>query len=426
MTSFNFSSRKTITTSNIDNVADIYGGDFDSDGDIDLVGITSGYGQDDVFILKNSSNGGSWSYSLVYGELRVDEDFPAGSVYVIDIDNDGDNDIISASNDDDNIFIFYNNGSGTSWDDDKIADNFNGASGIFAIDLASDGYVDIIAASEDDHDIATWRQTSRDNFQGEKTIDGSMNEAIAVYSADLDGDGDNDVVAAAFDENNAGIAWWENNGSGNNWGDRISIADFDGATDVIAVDIDNDDDIDIVASADGSVDDIAWWKNNGSGSFTRQSNIDSDFDGVWEITAADLDNDRDLDIIGAARDENQVAWWENNGDGTFGSRNTIQTGFDAISVFVEDFNNDGYLDIASASFDGSNISWWENNLVTAEISDSTGNVLREVGTTNTAEFTVTLDREAPEDITINYEIRGGVSDSDYSGLSGEIDFSAGA
>ncbi|MBZ8180643.1 FG-GAP-like repeat-containing protein [Oscillatoria salina] len=421
MTNFNFSYQTSITNSGLDDLADIYGGDFDGDGDIDLVGITSAFGQDDVFILKNSNNGNNWSYSLVYGDLQVDQDFPVGSVYVADLDNDGDEDIVSTSNDDDNVFVFYNNGSGTSWDDERISGGFRGASGLFVTDLGSDGFVDIIGASEDDQDIAVWRQTSRNNFQGEITIDGSMEEAIAVYAADLDGDGDKDVVAAAQEENNAHISWWENEGNGSSWGDRNIVSDFDDATDVIAVDLDNDGDNDLVASASGSLDDIAWWKNNGSGNFSRQSNIDSNFNGVWEITAADLDKDGDLDIIGAARDANQVAWWQNDGSGNFSSRNTIASNFDGISVFVQDFNNDGYLDIASASFDDDNISWWSNNLVTAEISGISSTSDLE-GTSKS--FTVSLDREAPEDITVTYSISG-VSSSDYSGLSGEIDFSQG-
>ena len=45
----------------------------------------------------------------------------------------------------------------------------------------------------------------------ERTIEGDFNNATSVYAVDMDGDGDMDVVGAANTDDD--IAWFENNGS---------------------------------------------------------------------------------------------------------------------------------------------------------------------------------------------------------------------
>ena len=45
----------------------------------------------------------------------------------------------------------------------------------------------------------------------EHTISTSANAARSVYTADVDGDGDMDVLSASFDDDE--IAWYENDGS---------------------------------------------------------------------------------------------------------------------------------------------------------------------------------------------------------------------
>ncbi len=74
-----------------------------------------------------------------------------------------------------------------------------------------------------------------------------------VYAADIDGDGDVDSLTASFD--NGQIAWQSNLGNGNFYqdinGNRI-IATISNPTSAIAVNMDGDKDLDVVASLLGA------------------------------------------------------------------------------------------------------------------------------------------------------------------------------
>ncbi|MEE4355026.1 MAG: FG-GAP-like repeat-containing protein [Desulfococcaceae bacterium] len=99
---------------------------------------------------------------------------------------------------------------------------------------------------------------------------------------------------------------------------KITIgAGFDGAESVFAADVDGDGDMDVLGAA-YDADEIAWWENiAGDASTWIKHSIDNMFDGAKSVSAADLDNDGDMDILGAAYLGDKVAWWENTvGDGS--------------------------------------------------------------------------------------------------------------
>ena len=85
-------------------------------------------------------------------------------------------------------------------------------------------------------------------------------------------------------------------------------------------DLDRDGDIDIISVlADNNGDKILVWnENNGSESFTQNTLI-STHTFISErnnsISSADLDNDGDIDIVGAASNSVRIYW--NNGSQTF-------------------------------------------------------------------------------------------------------------
>ena len=93
----------------------------------------------------------------------------------------------------------------------------------------------------------------------------------------------------------------------------------DNAASVYAADVDGwwDGDLDVLGAA-VLADDIAWWENTaGDGTAWTVHTVDGAFDGAWSVSAADVDGDGDLDVLGAARDADDIAWWENRG-GQFG------------------------------------------------------------------------------------------------------------
>ncbi|NQU04949.1 MAG: VCBS repeat-containing protein, partial [Calditrichaeota bacterium] len=134
---------------------------------------------------------------------------------------------------------------------------------------------------------------------------------------------------------------------------------FDGADDICLVDLDDDGDMDVLGAA-AIADDIVWWENDGSENFTRNM-VSGNFDGAVSICWKDLDRDGDIDILGAAQDADDITWWENDGNESF-TAHTIAGDFDgATSVFTIDLDSDGDIDVLGAAFDADDIIWWEND-----------------------------------------------------------------
>jgi hypothetical protein len=182
----------------------------------------------------------------------------------------------------------------------------------------------------------------------------------------MDNDGDIDVLSAAYGTDD-GIAWYENLGDTDGDGTldwtASDIADTDGAQSVFAADMDNDGDMDIL-SASRNDDIIAWYENDGAAdpSWTA-SNIATSADQPQSVFAADMDNDGDMDIVSASDGDDTIAWYENDGasDPSWSAANIDTNADGAQDVHVADMDNDGDLDILSASAEDDTIAWYEND-----------------------------------------------------------------
>ena len=102
---------------------------------------------------------------------------------------------------------------------------------------------------------------------------------------------------------------------------EISDASFRGFS-VYAADIDGDEDMDVLG-ADVANDEIAWFENNGSGSFSAKKVIGS-IDAPYSVYAADVDGDGDMDVLAAAEYADLIVLDENDGNDPIGwTRSTI-------------------------------------------------------------------------------------------------------
>ena len=83
------------------------------------------------------------------------------------------------------------------------------ASCVFAIDLDGDGDTDILSASSDDNKIAWYENDGSENFLSH-IISLQADGAKSVFAIDMDDDEDIDVLSASAGDNK--IAWYENLG----------------------------------------------------------------------------------------------------------------------------------------------------------------------------------------------------------------------
>ena len=157
--------------------------------------------------------------------------------------------------------------------------------------------MDIISASNLDDTIAWYKNNgAADPSFTAADIATSADGARSVFAADMDGDGDMDIISASFNDDT--IAWYENNGAADpSWTAADIATNADGATSVYASDMDGDGDMDII-SASISDDTIAWYENNGAADPTwTAADIATSAAGAWDVYAADMDHPPQLQCL---------------------------------------------------------------------------------------------------------------------------------
>jgi hypothetical protein len=341
---------ENVVTATADEVWSAIAADVDGDGDMDIPS-TSGSFLNQLHIVWHE-NDGAQSFTA----HDIDPASNARSLFAADMDGDGDLDVVSASFDNDTVAWYENDGTpGVGvWTEHVISTSANGVWTVYAADVDGDGDLDVLSASQLDDKIAWYENDGNQNFTAH-SISTAANSARSVYAADVDGDGDMDVLSASSGDNE--IAWYENNGAENFMAHTISTA-AGGARSVFAADVDGDGDLDVL-SASRSDDKIAWYENDGAETFTAHT-ISVAANGAQDVYAADMEGDGDLDVLSASEIDGKLAWYENDGANNF-TAHTITTGLSqTYTAYPADLDGDGDLDVLSASRNDDKIAWYEN------------------------------------------------------------------
>jgi len=218
---FNFTSHLIIER--IARVSDVRAGDLDGDGDLDLAVAQFGYDDGETRWMENLGNGEFKTHMLqnLSGPINVE---------IVDIDEDGDLDLITlVSQEWEEIYAYINDGTGKFrmkllWGSDN--EDF-GSSGIFLYDLNQDGRLDILYANGDAfdyippqgkpwHGLQWFENKGNLEFEYHRICD--LVGAYSLRPADVDLDGDLELFAvSAFnlweDLEAQSFIWMENVGN---------------------------------------------------------------------------------------------------------------------------------------------------------------------------------------------------------------------
>ncbi|WP_299381991.1 T9SS type A sorting domain-containing protein [uncultured Lacinutrix sp.] len=362
-----FSSQQTLgSESTLSGVSSIYTADIDNDGDLDV--LSASIFNNSVAWYENTDGQGT------YGNLQVinNNADDTTSVYAADLDNDGDIDVLSAAREDGYVSWYENiDGQGTFGTEQIISNGLYYPMLVYAVDIDNDGDMDVLMGSIDDgvtssfdETLISWYENTdgQGTFGPKQTI--SNNDSPLVISAtDIDNDGDMDVLSVLYNM----VVWYENTDGQGAFGPKQIITTQDADT-AYAVDIDNDGDMDVYSASEND-NKIAWYENtDGQGAFSAEQIITTNAQGAISAYAADIDNDGDMDIFSITLDDDSLVWYENtDGQGTFGSQQVIATtGFNgASSLHAADINNDGNIDLLSSkdlsfSEPSEKIVWYKN------------------------------------------------------------------
>ncbi|SRX72705.1 T9SS type A sorting domain-containing protein [Aequorivita antarctica] len=350
----------------------VFSVDIDSDGKIDV--LSASRSENNIAWYRNLDGYGTFSSLNLIGLFSE-----AKSIYAEDLDNDGDMDVLATSSLLDKVVWFENlDGLGNFSSLKQIAGNAEGAFSAIAVDMDGDGDNDVVSAS--DVSGLAWYENldGNGNFSATKIIDNDISNSRSVVAADLDGDGDLDVVSNGIAPNTVRIFWYENLDGLGNFGSLRVIRDFSVYANMLFVaDADGDGDMDVFSASNGD-DEIAWQENlDGLGNFGAKNIITSSLPTAFAVYAADLDNDGDMDVLATSIETfgGEVVWFENvDGLGSFGGKQTITTEVQSPrSVITADIDNDGDMDVIGSSQNDNKIAWYENYTILGVEENETNN-----------------------------------------------------
>ena len=263
-------------------------------------------------------------------------------VSLADFDGDGWLDVVTVDAYDD-IEVYFNDGTGLIDTNAYTLGANRWRFGVQVIDIENDGDWDFVTApfSSKSYGIEVWQNNGSGSFslKSDNTANYSSGHELAV--GDLNGDGYDDI----FFPNSDKVGIYLNDGTGNfvDNGQELSASSPESA---VLFDADNDGDLDAAVSRGFPA---KFFLNDGTGHFTEvQNEMADDTEGV---DAADINGDGYQDLVFTPW-HGYIEIWYNDGLGTFLPGDTLfQTGqFFSIDIQLRDVNYDNLPDIITDAY----------------------------------------------------------------------------
>lgn len=247
-----------------------------------------------------------------------------------------------------------------------ISSGFGGATWTDAADLDGDGACDLVASAWDNAEVAWWENDGTGERWTKRSVETGFINAVAVAAADLDGDGATDIVGAT--KLTGRVVWWRNDrGDGTAWTKYDIGADVPGVFSLTTADLNGDGALDVLSqSTKDPARAVVFWLNGGDGRSWTETVVEDGTPGIWFTRAADIDGDGDPDIVAVVfrRENRAVLWYENPGAGSGPWRKvnvSVEGAMTCFFVSAGDIDGDGDCDlVATRTSKPAGIVWFEN------------------------------------------------------------------
>ncbi len=352
--------------------------DLDGDGFPDAVVLCED--TRDVHVMLNDRFGG-------FRKVQSPLPFPKNpsDMLLLDIDSDGDDDLVVSTLNDDVVNLIENIGSGTFTYRSNLTVEGN-PTRLASADLDLDGKPDLIVSNRQDTDNYFTDPRTGDRSRWFNTVsfflnagdwgftkgleDANVQKGVSdIAVGDINGDGRTDLAMANMGYGNVSVLL--SDGAGDFLRERPSGLDvFELASldpnGVLLRDMDGNGRLDLLALS-RSADSLLVYRGDGKGSFTpyeqyfvganptHMALLDFDLDGDLDIATSDF---KGFDRVNGPN--GTVSILENLRDGIFGTYRVFPTGTSPRGVFTYDIDSDGDMDISTANYFGSTVSVLKN------------------------------------------------------------------
>ncbi|MCA9217393.1 MAG: VCBS repeat-containing protein [Planctomycetales bacterium] len=316
-------------------IANIVGGidssvvtDLDQDGDVDIVVALGGFNASSIVWYENLDGKATFSEAHV-----ISDDRGGITMDVADLDNDGDLDIV-AGHFPRTVNVYINAGQETFQHSATIDDDREAAK-VLLRDLNADGYVDVLIQR---YDKTYWLRNDRNGgFTEAETLNRNFSR---IDIGDIDADGDLDLIGSELQTGQ--IVVHRNDGQGTFDAGSV-VAQHERALTTLLVDFDNDDDLDVVVT--GFTVTSFFENQNGAGDF-KPFGTPLDYPAQLRTTAFDVDNDGDQDLyLGAIVKNDGTGGFSVFDDFAFPYAGRVN------AVFAGDIDGDSDVDVVAGSVD---------------------------------------------------------------------------
>ena len=347
-----------------DGAYDVVTMDVDEDGDLDIISASNNDGR--IGWFENVDGLGNYSPSQV---LISDEVIDITDIHLADLDGDDDLDIVGSIWNQNTVFWIRNEGGAEFSNLIIIDDNVISANSVDTGDIDGDGDLDIVAVafgdafdSEAEDKKITWYRNDDGvgSFSTPITVLDSTIRPVMIKLADIDLDQDLDIVCAFGP---SGISCIENNDGLGSFSIPNNISSNSTWSNVIEVgDIDLDGDIDVISSRSNFEPTSLFINEDSQGNYGDEVVVSESSSSSMRMIDLDLDGDLDIVAITLTDFAMDVVWYEQLDDELSFTSHVISQSpvFDGNNVDVADLDGDGDLDVMSASISDDKIAWYEN------------------------------------------------------------------
>jgi len=180
-------------------------GDVDNDGDIDVL---ASYNNNEIVWYENLDGQGDLTSKNV---ITPQMGYPS-SIYLADINGDSFRDLVFSNKFSDEIGYFLNtDGLGNFGPKQVISSGVESPSAIYVLDVDEDGDQDIIANTESSSKLIWFENDGIANFSSSLEITVNAERINHITSADFNADGKPDLLTSSYDDDQ--IAWYGNLGT---------------------------------------------------------------------------------------------------------------------------------------------------------------------------------------------------------------------